>query len=296
MKLLLTGSGGQLGHELTDLARTQEGNLVALPHGELDITDVTAVRRTLRANTDLTAVINAAAFTGVDLAEDERERAFAVNRDGAANLAAVCAELDIPLIHISTDYVFDGSKVEPYTEDDPPNPISVYGASKLAGEEAVRSSARRHLIIRTSWVFSRHGRNFVKTMLRLGGERAALCVVADQRGCPTAAADVAAALFHVSAQIQGPDFESWGTYNYCGTPPTTWYGFAEAVFREARRRRRLRVKTLKPIPADRYPARALRPRNSVLECSRIARVFGLEQPSWQRRLTETVARLTKPVT
>ena len=199
MKLLVTGANGQVGHALAAL----DGpglTMVALDRARLGITDEEAVRRVVRTHAP-DAVINAAAYTAVDRAESEPEAAFAVNRDGPAHLAAACAEAGVPLLHISTDYVFGGTKAEPYVETDPVAPLGVYGQSKWAGEEAVRARLPQHIILRTAWVFSDHGSNFVKTMLRLGREREVLRVVADQHGGPTAASDIAEALVAIARQV-----------------------------------------------------------------------------------------------
>jgi dTDP-4-dehydrorhamnose reductase len=287
MNLLVTGASGQLGRAL---AEAEEGvNLVALDRTGLDVTDAEAVRRAVEAHAP-DAVVNAAAYTAVDRAEAEPARAFAINRDGPKNLAAACAEGQIPLLHVSTDYVFDGTKGAPYVEDDAPNPLGVYGRSKWEGEEAVRERQDRHVIVRTAWVFGPHGHNFVRTILRLAGERETLRVVADQRGCPTAASDLAVALLRIArAVVEEPG--RWGTYHLAGQPPTTWHGFAEAVVEEARRWRPLAVREVVPLRTDAYPAVAPRPAEVVLDGGKIERAFGIEAPSWRPALARVVARL-----
>lgn len=203
----------------------------------------------------------------MDRAETERDAAWAANCDGAAHIAASCRDMGIPLIHISTDYVFDGTKGGPYREDDPVNPLSVYGASKEAGERAVRDALREHVILRTAWVYSAHGHNFVKTMLRLAAECPALRVVADQTGAPTAAADLAAAIAHIATQI-GAGNTAWGTYHFTGAGAVTWHGFAEAIFARAERWRGPKPR-VEAIATAEYPTPARRPANSVLDCARI---------------------------
>ena len=224
MKLLIAGSKGQLGTELVRLGSGHD--LLAVDYDELDITDHDAVLACFDSfHPD--AVVNAAAYTAVDRAESDEAVAFAVNRDGPANLARACGRNGIPLIHVSTDYVFDGSKQDAYTESDPVAPLAVYGVSKLAGEEAVIAACPHHVILRTSWVFSAHGNNFVKTMLRLGAERDELGIVADQHGCPTSARELARGIYAVLAT--NPENNYWGIYHFCQPEPTTWFGFAEAV-------------------------------------------------------------------
>ena len=222
MRIIVIGAQGQVGWELTRRALALGHNVLAWDQAELDITDAAAVDQALNAS-NADTVINAAAYTAVDKAEQEPEQAFAVNRDGPAHLAAACTRLNLPLLHISTDYVYDGAKTSPYVEDDPTAPMGVYGASKLAGDEAVRPLCPRHLILRVSWVFGVHGHNFVKTILRLAREREALRVVADQHGCPTFAGDIADALLELAGRIAEIDARAaWGTYHYCGHPATTW--------------------------------------------------------------------------
>jgi dTDP-4-dehydrorhamnose reductase len=289
MRLLVTGAGGQVGRALAEAAGGVR--LVGLDRAALDVTDAEAVRRAVETHAP-DAVLNLAAYTAVDRAEAEPERAFAVNRDGAAHLAAACAAGDIPLLHVSTDYVFDGAKSVPYVEDDAPNPLGVYGRSKWEGEEAVRAAAPHHYIFRTSWVFGAHGHNFVRTILRLAGEHEALRVVADQRGCPTAAGDIAAALLRLARE--GADRPGrWGTYHFAGQPPTTWHGLAEAVVEEARRWRPVKAERVVPIRTDAYPTAARRPAQVVLACGKIGGAFGVEAPPWRPALARVVARLCR---
>jgi len=286
--LLVTGANGQVGHALAAMA-SADLEIVALGRARLDVTDADAVRRLVEAHAP-DAVVNAAAYTAVDRAEGEPDLAFAVNRDGPAHLAGACAEAGIPLLHVSTDYVFDGAKEGPYTEDDPVAPLGVYGRSKWEGEEAVRERLDRHVILRTAWVFSDHGHNFVKTMLRLAREREVLRVVADQHGGPTAASDIADALVAVARQVVAAPGR-WGTYHVAGRPATTWHGFAEAIVEEARRHGPVAVRAVEPIPTAAYPTPARRPAHSVLDTAKITAAFGVEAPDWRPALARVVARL-----
>ncbi len=284
MRLAIIGAKGQVGWELSRRAPMFGHEVLAWDVAELDITDAAAVDRALTTS-GANAVINAAAYTAVDRAEQEPESAFAVNRDGPAHLAAACARLGIPLLHISTDYVFDGTKTGPYTEDDPAAPLGVYGQSKWEGDEAVRRLLPRHLILRVSWVFGVEGHNFVKTILRLAREREELRVVADQRGCPTYAGDIADVLLELAGRIGQIDADNaWGVYHYCGEPPTTWHGFASAIVERARLDEKLKVRTVTPITTADYPTPAARPANSVLDCARLTARFGIHPASWREGL------------
>lgn len=298
MKLLVTGAGGQLATELVRRAGVHQ--VIALAQTELDITDAAAVFRAVE-NIAPDAVVNAAAYTAVDRAESEVEIAFAANRDGPAHLAAVCVARGIPLLHVSTDYVFDGTKAGAYTEQDPPGPgpLGVYGQSKAKGEAAVRAVLPEHIILRPSWIFSAHGNNFVKTMLKLAGERDELRVVADQHGCPTAAGDLAAAILVMLAHAVEHD-GCWGTYHFCQPEATTWHGFAEAIIDEARiidqaagtqSRALVRVQNIVPITTAEYPTPARRPANSVLDCAKLTSVFGIHPRPWRASLHQVIQEL-----
>ena len=284
MRILVIGAQGQVGWELTRRASVLGHDVLAWDVAELDITDAAAVDRELAAS-GMDVAINAAAYTAVDRAEQEPALAFAVNRDGPAHLAAACARSNIPLLHISTDYVYDGAKIDPYVEDDPTTPLGVYGASKLAGDEAVGRLLPRHLILRVSWVFGIHGHNFVKTILRLAREREELRVVADQYGCPTFAGDIADTLLDLAGRIAEIDArDAWGVYHYCGEPVTTWHGFASAIVELARARESLPVKTVTAITTTDYPTPAARPVNSVLDCAKLATRFGIRPRPWRAGL------------
>lgn len=280
-----------MGWELGCLGRERGQKVTALDLPEFDLTDAAAVKETLgRASGDL--VINAAAYTAVDRAESESETAFAVNRDGPANLAHTCRALGLPLVHISTDYVFDGNKESPYTESDPIRPMTVYGRSKAEGERAVREAWDEHIIIRTAWLYSVHGGNFVKTMLRLGAEQERISVVDDQQGCPTYARDLAEALFDLADSVVSKTAH-WGTYHYAGSGSATWYEFTVRIFELARPDTPLQVKEVLPITTDQFPTAARRPPDSRLDCSAIGHVFGIRPPHWSDSLQRMLKRLLK---
>jgi len=255
--------------------------VVGLGRPELDITQQASVRRALEyVGPDL--LVNAAAYTAVDQAESEPEVAFAVNRDGAAYLAMACQQACVPLVHISTDYVFDGHGSRPYREEDPTAPLGIYGRSKWEGEEAIRTTHRHHLIVRTAWLYGYHGTNFVTTMLRLARERTILRVVADQHGCPTWSGELAEALVTMCRRVeQARAATPWGTYHFCGAGQTTWYGFACAIIEAARTREQLRVNRVEPILTSAYPTLARRPAYTVLDCYKSQNTFGLTPPAWQ---------------
>jgi len=288
MKVLVTGANGQVGTELTARGRTMGLNVLAAGPAELDITDRNAVFKYIhQASPDI--VINAAAYTAVDRAEEGVELAFAVNRDGPAYLGEACATVDIPLLHISTDYIFDGEKEVAYLEDDVPNPKGVYGKSKLEGERAVADKLKKHIILRVAWVFAASGNNFVRTMLRLGAERDELSVVSDQQGAPTWAGDIADALLNMTKRYNEQGEIPWGTYHYTGKQATTWHGFAQVIFDEAAALNMLdKIPTVHAITTAQYPTPAQRPKNSVLNCRKIDRAFGITQPDWQVGLVDVL--------
>jgi dTDP-4-dehydrorhamnose reductase len=256
----------------------------------LDITNQSAVQEVINKHKP-DAVINAAAYTAVDQAESEPTLAFKVNRDGPAYLASACAECRVPLIHISTDYVFDGTKKGPYVEADPISPLGIYGQSKAAGEDEIRKILPHHIILRTAWLYGTHGKNFVKTMLRLGHEQEIIRVVSDQFGCPTYAADLADAIFSVISQLKGGNDLQWGTYHYCGGGATTWHGFAEAIFSQAKKYCSLLVKRVVPITSSEFPTPIQRPANSVLDCALIKKYFGIRIRPWEESLAAMIDQL-----
>jgi len=291
MKVLVVGCNGMLGQDLTLHLGRSEHDAVGLDIPAIDITDGVELQSKLERLAPA-LVINCAAYTAVDRAESEHELAFSVNRDGPANLARVCGSQGAVLVHISTDYVFDGNHRAPYRETDPANPLGVYGQSKWEGEEAVRRELAEHLIVRTAWLFGARGQNFVKTMLRLSREREEVRVVADQFGCPTWTGDLADALVSVANQIeQNRASIQWGTYHFCGSGKTTWHGFAEAIVAEGRQREQLRVKRVVPITTAEYPTPAARPAWSVLDCGKIERNFGIVANNWQAGLSAMMSEL-----
>ena len=284
-RILVIGRSGQVARELQRAAWPRGVAVNFLGRDKVDLTRPDDARGAIiRSRPRI--VVNAAAFTAVDAAETAREAAFAVNRDGPEGLAAGCREVDATLIHLSTDYVFDGTKADAYREDDPVNPLSVYGASKAAGEAAVRGRLDQHVIIRTSWVYSAEGRNFVRTMLRLGAEREKLTVIDDQRGCPTAAADIARAVTAISTSLLDRCAAAFGTFHFCGAGATTWYGFASEIFDGARQRGMKAPRIVVPITSEAYPLPARRPRTSVLNCEKVQRTYGTFARPWQVALAE----------
>ncbi len=303
--VLLTGGAGQLGNELlsllADRCRLTAVDVVTAPGVvELDLSDRDAVSSLVR-DLQPTVIINAAAYTAVDRAETEVDLARAVNAAAPELLADLATEAGSLLIHYSTDYVFDGSGDRPRTEDEPAAPLNVYGQTKWEGEEAVRQAGCAHLIFRTSWVFSHHGHNFVKTMLKLGSERPELDIVDDQVGAPTSAAILADKTVHVLAGLDPEDpvgrlADKGGTYHLTCSGETSWHGFAEEIFSQARGLGwPLRVEEVRGIPTSSYPTPAQRPLNSRLDCSRFREQFATTLPSWQDCLRDTLQRLAGEV-
>lgn len=284
--ILVTGGSGQLA---SALAAAAEIHLAGRP--EFDFDRPETIEATFQAAAPR-VVVNAAAYTGVDAAETDSDAAYRANRDGPATLARLCAEADIPLIHISTDYVFDGAKPEPYIEADPVAPQGVYGASKLAGEKAVMACGPKVIILRTAWVYAATGKNFVRTMLTVGKTRRVLSVVADQHGCPTAATELGEAILSIIGRL---DTAGWrpayrGIFHAAGAGATTWFGLAGATFEEASRHGAI-VPELKPIATADWPTPAKRPANSRLDCTRLHDVFGVRLPHWRDSLNLTVATI-----
>jgi dTDP-4-dehydrorhamnose reductase len=284
--ILLFGSSGQLGRELTRASSARAVPLAALSRDEAAIGDEAAVRDAIRRHSP-SVVVNAAAYTKVDLAERETDAARQANEVGPGILAAACTAAGAPLIHISTDFVFDGSKQSAYVEDDPIEPINAYGRSKAAGEHAVRETAPAHVIIRTSWVYGEFGHNFLKTMLALAATRDELRIVSDQRGCPTSTPDLAAAILTVASRLAAGD-DVAGTYHFAGSGVTTWHAFATRIV-AAQAPLTGRAPRVTAISTKEYPTAARRPANSALDCSRFERVFGLRGLPW----TEESDRITR---
>jgi dTDP-4-dehydrorhamnose reductase len=289
VKILATGGSGQVGTELSRRGAAWQTEVHAVTRDELDITQSGAVLAILE-QTKPDVVVNAAAYTAVDKAETEPETAFAANRDGPGFLAVGCAKLGVPLIHISTDYVFNGEKTRGYRETDHTSALGVYGQSKEAGERAVRESWGRHIILRTSWVYAGHGGNFVRTMLRVGSERESLRVVSDQTGTPTFAGDIANAILSIATNIAGREQAPWGTYHYTAKGQTTWHGFAEAIF-DAAEARLGRHPAIEAITTREYPTPAKRPVNSVLDCAKIDASFKPPRRDWREGLAEVLDEL-----
>lgn len=290
MRVLITGCNGQVGHCLVRiLSNTENVSLLAVDREELDVTDKKSVSDKVKAFKP-TIIINAAAHTAVDKAEDEVELAFAINRDGPKYLAEVAQEVDAAIIHISTDYVFEGNKVGEYVENDVTNPQSVYGASKLAGEIAVAEVCDKHVILRTSWVFGEHGNNFVKTMLRIAESRNELSIVGDQFGGPTYAGDIAKALVKIATSISNGDSVEYGVYHYSGLPHVSWYGFANRIFDNAVVQGVLRDKPkLSSITTEQYPTPAKRPKNSKLSTEKISNSFAIDASDWKAAILKIKA-------
>ena len=274
MRVLVFGKTGQVATELQRF----EG-VVALGREDADLNNPTACAEII-ANTDADVVINAAAYTGVDAAEIDTDRAFKVNSAAPEAMAYAAAKRALPFLHISTDYVFEGTGMMPWHEDDPTGPLGVYGASKLAGEHGVRAADGPHAILRTSWVVSAHGTNFVKTMLRLGAERDQLSIVADQIGGPTCARDIAVTLMEMARQLNDDPIKS-GTYHFTGTPDISWADFAREIFAQANIEC-----AVSDIPSSAYPTSAARPKNSRMECSKLATVFNINRPDWRIGLAD----------
>jgi dTDP-4-dehydrorhamnose reductase len=292
-RAVITGAGGQVGYELRRQSWPADFEVVPFTRADLDIADPVAVAREITPDSDI--VVNVAAYTAVDRAETERELAWRVNAQGPRILAERCAVLDIPLIHLSTDYVFDGTKASPYIESDDVGPLNEYGRSKLAGENAVREALAQHIILRTSSVFGESGANFVRTMLRLGAERESLQIVADQMSCPTPAQDIATALVAICQTIMtDPDKIEWGTYHFCGAPEVTWSQFASAIFALSGARQG-RVPRIIDIQAKDYRTDARRPVYSVMGCEKIANNFKIPRPSWSEGLVGVVDSLLSGV-
>ncbi|WP_019962224.1 dTDP-4-dehydrorhamnose reductase [Woodsholea maritima] len=291
MRILVTGHHGQVVSALVKAGVRDGVDVMACGRPQLDLADLSTLDPALQA-VQPDVVINAAAYTGVDKAESEVDLAHAINAIGAGELARLCAAKSIPILQVSTDYVFAGDKVEPYQETDPVAPLGVYGQSKLAGEVAVARENPRHVIVRTAWVYSETGHNFLKTMVRLGVERDHLRVVADQWGSPTHADDIAAGLLKIAQRLyEGEDNPSlYGVFHMVSAGYTSWYGFAEAIFAalEAETGKR---PSLEAIKTQEYPTPAPRPANSKLDCTKINQTYGVALPDWQNPIEKSVKAL-----
>jgi len=285
-KILITGGNGQIAYEFVRSFQAKNITLRSPAHAELDITNADAVMQVIQ-DYQPDVVINSAAYTRVDLAETESQQAYAVNEQGAKNLAIACAKIKCTLVHISTDYVFSGAHNTPYVETDPAQPISIYGDSKLRGEQAVQEYCDQSIILRVSGVFGVHGLNFVKTILRLAKERESLRVVADQTICPTPAKKIAEVIWQILLNPQ------WGIYHYCGEQITNWHAFAKVIVQTAKDANiALSVKQIDAITTADYPLPAKRPPYSVLNCEKMYKIFGIIQPDWNQGVADVIAELS----
>ena len=294
MRIIVTGGpDGQVLQSLQELGPEAGHEIIALGRPELDLAgDMGAIASAIAAARP-EAIVSAAAYTAVDKAEEERELAFAINARGAGAVSQAASQLGVPLVHISTDYVFSGSKSAPYTERDKPDPVSVYGASKLAGEEAVLAAHSGAAVVRTAWVYSPFNANFVKTMLRLAEDRDEVAVVADQHGNPTSALDIAEGILGMLSQMRASaDPRHSGVFHMTGQGETSWAGFAEAIF-SASKRLGGPSAAVRPISTSEYPTKAARPSNSRLDNSKLAETFGLLLPQWRNSLERVIARLVR---
>lgn len=281
MKVLITGAKGQVGSELVSQAAKLGHEVIATERAQLDITKNQLIQEFV-TKTKPDVIINAAAYTAVDNAETEQDTAYKINAEAVNYLSKACKALDIPLLHISTDYVFDGSKSEPYREDDPVCPVNLYGASKRKGEEYLEQSGAKYINLRTSWVFGLQGNNFVKTMIRLAKERDEFGVIDDQIGGPTFARDIASALLKIAEKTMATGFNNWGTYHFSGMPYVSWWEFAEFAIQTSLNLGYLhKLPKVKKLTTDQYPTPANRPNNSCMSIQKIQTNFGIEGSDWK---------------
>ncbi|MBP2159775.1 MULTISPECIES: dTDP-4-dehydrorhamnose reductase [Asticcacaulis] len=291
MRIVVTGKEGQVDTSLAELGEKLGIEIVRVGLPEVDLSKPETLAAPIKAAKP-DVIISSAAYTAVDKAESETDLAQAINGDGPGELARIAAELNIPILHLSTDYVFAGDKDGVYDENDTPAPVSVYGKTKLSGEEQIRAATEDHVILRTAWVYSPYGNNFVKTMLRLGETRDELNVVADQNGCPTYAPEIARALLTVAQRVaKDSDPALRGTFHLTGQGETTWAGFAEAIFAGSKDRGGKFV-TVNPIPTSAYPTPAQRPANSRLSGEKLAATYDLRLDPWRVSLNDCLTRLT----
>lgn len=293
MKIFITGGGGQVAYDLKRIVMPAKADIqssstqyqvYAPNHADVSISDFNSLKSAITTfNPDI--VINTAAYTQVDRAEQEKELALATNFQGAKNLADICEQLQVPLIHLSTDYVFDGNANKPYSESDSVSPINFYGETKWRAEDYIQQQCEKHIILRVSAVFGLHGTNFAKTILRLAKERDELRVVADQTSCPTSAASIAEI---VMTLCENP---KWGLFHYCGSPAVTWYDFAKSIIETASTYEKLRITNLHAITTAEYPTPAKRPKYSVLNCEKIQTIYNIQQPNWKTGLHDVIKQL-----
>jgi dTDP-4-dehydrorhamnose reductase len=291
MRIAVTGSQGQVARSLTERGAEMGANIVAIGRPILDLADPSTILPALRAAAP-DVIVNAAAYTGVDAAETEEASAHQINAEGANAVAKAAAALSIPIIHLSTDYVFDGMLDTPYREEDVTRPLNAYGRSKLAGEEAVRNAACRHVILRSAWVYSPFGKNFLRTMLALAESRQTVSVVADQFGQPTSALDIADGILAICCRLraQPEDNTLFGTFHMAAQGAASWADLAEAIFAEREQHGRSRVRVSRIASRD-YKTAARRPANSRLDTAKLARAYGILLPPWRQSVSEVVERL-----
>ena len=288
MKILVLGCKGQLGRCLNDQLVNTEHEVIYTSREQIDIADFEVTKsKILEFSPDL--IINATAYTAVDKAEEDKKTANLINHLAVKNIADICNQLKCWLIHVSTDYVFDGNSNVPYKEDDETNPQGAYGETKLKGELAIQASGCKHIILRTAWVFSEYGNNFLKTMLRLGAERDELSIVGDQIGCPTYAQDIARSVVEIVPQLNSR--KDNGIYHYCGDQPCSWYDFANAIFDQAMAHNLKMPSIVNSIETSAYPTPAKRPAFSVLDCSKMANECGVLSSNWQEGIRQVVRKL-----
>lgn len=288
MKILVLGCKGQLGRCLNDQLKSTDHKVIYTSREQVDIADFALTKiRISEFSPEL--IINATAYTAVDDAEEDQKTANLINHLAVKNIADICSQLECWLIHVSTDYVFDGDSKIPYKENDRTNPEGVYGETKLKGELAVKASGCKHIIVRTSWVFSEYGNNFLKTMLRLGAERDELSIVGDQVGCPTYAQDVARSIVEIISQLNGRKDNA--VYHYCGDHPCSWYEFASAIFEQAMTNNLKTPSIVNSIETTAYPTPAKRPVFSVLDCSKIEIDFGVHASDWYEGIQQVICKL-----
>lgn len=287
MKIFLVGSGGQVGKCLKEsLDQAKNFHTFSFDKNDLDITiHKSTNKKILEINPDI--VVNTAAYTKVDDAEDNLKQAYTINCKAVKNIADICNFLDVPLIHISTDYVFDGKKNIPYNEEDITNPISVYGKSKLNGEKEIKASKCKHIILRTSWVYSEYGKNFLKTMIEISKKNSSVNVISDQLGCPTYARDIAECLIQVISKIKKNNC-NWGTYHYCGNKTLSWYDFAKLIFELSN----IKI-DINSISTNSYNAKAKRPNYSALDCSKFKKYFGHNLSDIEKGISKSTENLFK---
>ena len=283
INVLVTGGNGQLASCIKDLSKQHEGlHFIYTDYQDLNICDLDQVDVFFKSNQKIDYCINCAAYTAVDKAETETDKAFEINATGAKNLALACKEQGVILIHISTDFVFDGQKTEPYKETDIPNPINVYGASKLKGEVEIQKTFENYFIIRTSWLYSEYGNNFVKTMLKLSETRDEISVVSDQIGAPTYAGDLAKFLIEIITSSSN----NFGTYHYCNQGQISWSGFAKAILESYKL-----STSVTPTSSSQYPTVAIRPKHSVLDTEKAKDIFNIQIPKWELSLKKVIENI-----